>query len=208
MLARHYALLTTALFACLTLTPSALAIAKPSANDAYEQANQSHAKDQAVEAIIQLKNALQADPKHLSSLILADRIYLEQALGLAAEDALRAALAAGADHNLVLPMLGEALLQQGKSARLLGELSADGLSAAAQARIHTLRAQAFMLNHQMRDARRELDAAAAAAPGNFEARLVDVTWQMNNGQGARGMQQLAVLLKEYGRASSRGRLVR
>lgn len=31
---------------------------------------------------------------------------------------------------------------------------------------------------------------------------------MNNGQGARGMQQLAVLLKEYGRASSRGRLVR
>ena len=74
--------------------------------------------------------------------------------------------------------------------------------------ILSLRAQAFLLNHQMRDARRELDAAAAAAPGNFEARLVDVTWQMNNGQGARGMQQLAVLLKEYGRASSRGRLVR
>ena len=55
-----------------------------------------------------------------------------------------------------------------------------------------------MLNHEMRDARRELDAAAAAAPGNFATRLVDVTWQMNNGQGARGMQQLAVLLKEYG----------
>ena len=78
--------------------------------------------------------------------------------------------------------------------RLLGELSADGLSAVGQARIHTLRAQAFMLNHEMRDARRELDAAAAA-PGNFETRLVDVTWQMNNGQGERGMQQLAVLLK-------------
>lgn len=78
---------------------------------------------------------------------------------------MRTALAAGADHNLVLPMLGQALLLQGKSARLLGELSADGLSAAGQARIHTLRAQAFMLNHPMRDARRELDAAAAAAPG-------------------------------------------
>lgn len=190
----HCTVLLAALLACLTLSPSVLAIARPSANDAYEQANQSHAKDQAVEAIIQLKNALQADPKHLPSLILSGRIYLEQALGLAAEDSLRTALAAGGDQNLVLPMLGEALLQQGKSARLLGELSADGLSAVGQARIHTLRAQAFMLNHEMRDARRELDAAAAA-PGNFETRLVDVTWQMNNGQGERGMQQLAVLLK-------------
>ena len=112
----HCTVLLAALLACLTLSPSVLAIARPSANDAYEQANQSHAKDQAVEAIIQLKNALQADPKHLPSLILSGRIYLEQALGLAAEDSLRTALAAGGDQNLVLPMLGEALLQQGKSA--------------------------------------------------------------------------------------------
>ena len=181
-------LLLVALLACFTLSPSLLAIAQPPANDAYEQANQSHAKDKAVEAMIHLKNALQADPEHLPSLILAGRIYLEQALGLAAEDSLRTALVAGADRNLVLPMLGEALLQQGKSVRLLGELSVDGLSATGQARIHALRAQAFMLNRKMHDARQELDAAAAAAPGNFESRLVDVTWQMNNGQGARGMQ--------------------
>jgi len=190
-----------ALLVGLAMHAQVLALAQSAANDAYEKANQAHARDAVVDAIIELKAGLQADPEHLPSLILAGQIYIEQALGLAAEDSLRTALAVGGDRNLILPLLGEALLQQGKTARLLGDLQPDGLNADGQARVHTLLAQAYTLRGEPRSARRELDAAHAASPALLEARLVEVSWLMNDGQVARGMQELDALIKEHGNRS-------
>ncbi|MEQ8659174.1 MAG: hypothetical protein RLW62_00005, partial [Gammaproteobacteria bacterium] len=118
------------------------ALSPDSANEFHEKAIQLEAQDDALAAIIELKNALQRDPKHLPSLVLAGQIYLDQSLGLAAEESLRTALTAGGDRNLVLPLLGEALLMQNKAARVLVELQVDGLGPRAAARVHAARAQA------------------------------------------------------------------
>ena len=190
-----------ALLVGLALNADVFAIAQSAANDSYEKANQAHAKDKAVDAIIELKGALQADPEHLPSLVLAGQIYIEQALGLAAEESLRTALTLKGDRNLILPLLGEALLQQGKTARLIGELQPQGLNADGQARVHTLLAQAYMLRSDPRAARRELDAALAASPGLLEAQVVDISWLMNDGQVAKGLQQLDTLSKNHAERS-------
>ena len=63
-----------ALLVGLALNADVFAIAQSAANDSYEKANQAHAKDKAVDAIIELKGALQADPEHLPSLVLAGQI--------------------------------------------------------------------------------------------------------------------------------------
>ncbi|MGE0483413.1 MAG: XrtA/PEP-CTERM system TPR-repeat protein PrsT [Gammaproteobacteria bacterium] len=158
------------------------ALAPDSAAGFHEKAIQYEAQDQALEAIIELKNALQADPNHLPSLILAGRIYLEQSLGLAAEDSLRTALAAGADRGLVLPLLGDALLLQRKAARVLVELKPDGLADATAAHVHALRAQAHLLRHDTAEAEEEIERAEARVPDLLEARLARATLEMHENE--------------------------
>lgn len=191
---RLHRLISALILAC-AFSPAALALAQKSPDATYEKALQLNQNDEVVAAVIEVKNALQADPKHLPSLVLASQIYLEQSLGLAAEESIRTALEAGGDRNLLLPMLGEALLQQSKATRLLGELRGDGLTPEGQTRVHTLRAQAHMQIGAQNAAREELNAAAAILPELLELRLVQIAWQLHNGDEDAGFEALNELLK-------------
>ncbi|MEQ8493201.1 MAG: tetratricopeptide repeat protein, partial [Gammaproteobacteria bacterium] len=151
------------------------ALTPDSASEFHEKAIQLEAQDDALAAIIELKNALQRDPEHLPSLVLAGRIYLDQSLGLAAEESLRSALEAGGDRSLILPLLGEALMMQDKAARVLVELQADDLTAQAAARVHATRAQAHLRRRELAEARTEIEAAQALVPDLLEAQLAEAT---------------------------------
>lgn len=199
---RHSRRALAALLLCATLSPAAHALSSPSPDAAYEKAVQMNQADEPVSAIIELKNALKADPKHLPSLVLAAEIYLEQTLGRAAELSLREALEAGGDRNLLLPMLGEALLQQGKWARLLGELNADGLAPESAASVLARRAQAHMGLGDDNRAREELDRALALAPQGLVPRVVEAAWFMRNGDEAPAFAKLDVLVKDFSSSSS------
>lgn len=191
-----------ALLLCAALGNDAHALSSPSPDATYEKALQMNQADEPVSAIIELKNALKADPKHLPSLVLAAEIYLEQTLGRAAELSLREALEAGGDRNLLLPMLGEAMLQQGKWARLLGELNADGLAPDSAASVLARRAQAHIGLGDDNQARVELDRALALAPQGLEPRLVEAAWFMRNGDEAPAFAKLDALVKDFSTSSS------
>ncbi|MCB1749420.1 MAG: PEP-CTERM system TPR-repeat protein PrsT [Gammaproteobacteria bacterium] len=172
-------LLLCAALAFVNTGPAGAALAPSTAAEFHEKAVQLESQHKALDAIIEIKNALQADPNHLPSLLLAGRIYLEQSLGLAAEDSLRTALNAGADRSLVLPLLGEALLLQRKAARVLVEVQPDGLANQAAARVHALRAQAHLLRQETTKAAAEIDRAQALEPDLLDAQLARATLEMH-----------------------------
>ena len=75
-------------------------------------------------AEIQLKNALQQNPRNLPARILLGRALNKLRLGEEAEHQLKLARGAGADDSQVLGPLGEAYLAQGKSETLLRDFPA------------------------------------------------------------------------------------
>lgn len=181
-----------------------LALAQPvqaaldrGANDRYEQALQLREENDAVAAIIELKSALQADPAHLSSQLLMGEIYLDQGLGAAAEEALRTALKRGADGNAVMPMLGKALLKQGKYAKVAAEISAEGLTDENAAQVRTVRAQAFLGQGLRQKAERELEEALRLTPNGLAPNLVRVSIWLQTGELTRAKELAERMTKEH-----------
>lgn len=181
----------------LALAPLVFAAIDRGASDRYEHALQLREENDAVAAIIELKSALQADPTHLSSHLLIGEIYLDQGLGAAAEDALRTALKRGADSNAVMPMLGKALLKQGKYAKLITELSADGLTTENAAQVRTVRAQALLGQGLRRKAAAELDKALALTPKALEPNLVRISALLQAGEFGEAERQADLAVKEH-----------
>jgi len=167
------------------------------ANDLYEHALQLREENDAVAAIIELKSALQSDPAHLSSQLLIGEIYLDQGLGAAAEDALRTALKRGADGNAVMPMLGKALLRQGKYAKVITELSADGLTPENAAQVYTVRAQAMLGQGLRQKAESELGKALELTPHALEPNLVRISALLQAGEVGEAGRQAEAAVKEH-----------
>ena len=181
----------------LAVTLPAPAAINRGANDAYEHAVQLHEENDAIAAIIELKTALQADPGHLSSQLLMGEIYLDQGLGAAAEDALRTALKHGADANAVTPMLAKALLKQGKFAKVISQISADGLTPDNAASVRTTRAQAYLSQGLRGKAERELDKALSLTPRALEPNLVRISALMQAGELGAAESAAATVVKEH-----------
>ncbi|WP_372740136.1 tetratricopeptide repeat protein, partial [Neptunomonas sp.] len=137
-------------FSCLT--PLAVADNRQDVGVYFEDANKLYYQDELPEAIIQLKNALQANPQHLPSLLLSGEIYLQQGDPKAAEHALRQALIFGADSSLVVLNLAKSYLQLGNYQRIISDLQVDGLSQPVQVDLLGYRAEAYTLLDQLPDA--------------------------------------------------------
>lgn len=167
------------------------------ANDFYERALELREQNDAIAAVIELKNALKADPRHLSAQLLIGEIYLDQGLGAAAEDALRAAQTRGADRNVVTPMLAKALLRQGKYAKLVTEISADGLSPENAAQVHTIRAQALLGQGLREKARSELGKALNLTPDALEPNLVRISTLLQAGEIGEAERRADALVREH-----------
>jgi len=98
----------------------------------YEDALTRFEKNDTAGAIVQLKNALQQDPKMIAAHILLGRAYLRTGDSPAAEDALRKALDLGVSRSEVAVPLAQALYDQGKFRDLLERVPAETVNTSAQ----------------------------------------------------------------------------
>lgn len=116
-------------------------------------------------AVIEFKNALQANPDNVEARLLLGRSYLRMNKGAEAEKELRRAHDAGLGFGEVAVPLGEALLLQGKSGEFLEQLNDTGsLSDVASAEIHALRGEAHLGEGDAEAAAREFEAALKLQP--------------------------------------------
>ncbi|MGY5452480.1 tetratricopeptide repeat protein [Agarivorans sp. MS3-6] len=151
------------------ITFSQLTLANEQINE-YELAVKAYHLGDENESFIHLKNALKADPEHLSSKLLLAKVYFNANNLASAEKQLKDALNLGADINLVLPLLGNALLLQGKSSELLGyEERVNEFSQATLFEWKLLRGRIYLLNSQVVLARNEFEQAIKILPNKPNA---------------------------------------
>ncbi len=93
-------------------------------------------------AIIQLKNALQQDPKMLPALVLLGQAHLRKGDPAAAEGVFAAAEKLGVERGQIATFYAQAYYEQGKLKPLLEKFGADGLAPATRLEVLLLRALA------------------------------------------------------------------
>ena len=121
-------------------------------------------------AIIQLKNALLADPENAKARLLLGKTYLRQKDGLSAEKELRQAQKLGVVREDVLLPLGRALLLTGQDDTLLQNVTREeGDSEALQTGILLLQGQAYLASGKPAMADEKFTAVLERQPGQAEA---------------------------------------
>ncbi len=133
-------------------------------------------------AIIQLKNALREDPKHLPSRILMGQSLIHAGDAQAAEKYLKSALKSGADEEQVITLLGSAYLMQGKNQELIDEVRSGSRSAEVESQILVLRAQALLEMGRTMDAADAFRRAQRLTPRNPVPLLGSATVNMRLGK--------------------------
>ena len=138
-------------------------------------AKQFLAKDDTKAAVIQLKNALQADVTLPEARYLLGVALLRQGDAAGAEAELRKALSYKFAEDSVLPPLAQALLAQRQYRKLTDEFSGTTLTEpAAQANLQTTLATAFAAQRLPEQSRDALRTALEADPTYTPARLIQV----------------------------------
>jgi putative PEP-CTERM system TPR-repeat lipoprotein len=165
--------------------------------DYFEDASKLYYQDELVSAVLQLKNALQADSRHLPSLILSGEIYVQQGDAKAAEHVLRQALLFGADSSLVVLNLAKAYLQLGEYQRVISELAVDGLASRIKVDLLGYRAEAYTLLGQLSDARNAIDLALAIDADALLPRLANVILLIREGASERALETAQQLINSW-----------
>jgi putative PEP-CTERM system TPR-repeat lipoprotein len=159
----HVALAAIVLAVSLTLAfPATSALAAPASDSVatlYEDALVRYEKRDFPGALIQIKNALQRDPNFLPAQMLAGKTYLALGKAADAEHAFNLASQLGVARSEVVPLLAQALLEQGKHSELLQRIDVSGLSGRVKADTLVLRAYAQIEVGNSRQAAATLDEA-------------------------------------------------
>jgi putative PEP-CTERM system TPR-repeat lipoprotein len=122
-------------------------------------------------AIIQLRNAVQQDPKHAQARFLLGRTLARTGDYATAEKELRRALEYGYPREQVHPALAEVLFRSGQAKLVVAELGDKQIADAdGQARLKTSVGFAQLAQGDLEAARVAFDAALAARPGDPAAR--------------------------------------
>ena len=123
-------------------------------------------------AVIQLKNALLADPSNREARLLLGQTYLKQKEGLSAEKELRRAQELGAAREDVLAPLGRALLMTGQNGKVLQEINQEsGDSESLRLDILVLQGQAYLATGNLAMAGEQFSRALELQPTAAEALL-------------------------------------
>lgn len=159
--------LLCALLVAASLSPAVAQSAKEKAARYYEDAQSRFDRKDIPGAIVQLKNALQADKSLLPVQLLLGRALMMDGQAVAAEVAITEALRLGVDRAEVAVTLGQALLAQGKHKELLEQarLAPAGLPNSVRLQVLLLRASAFT----------DLGEESNALKSIGEARAIDGT---------------------------------
>lgn len=170
--------------AVLSLTVSfALAGTSALAVEAVEKARAYMNSGENKAAVIELKNALQADPGDVRARLLLGRLYLRLENGVAAEKELLRASELGADPAEWQLDLAEAMVLQGKFSDALDYLSeAVGRTAQEQSQAMELRGQAHLGMKQFEDAASDFAQAVQLDANNEKAALGEVMLALASGE--------------------------
>lgn len=155
----------------LIVTAPAVAQRPDQAARYYEDALSRFEKNDVGGAIVQLKNALQQDPKLLAAYVLLGKAQLAQGDAASAEEAFSRALRLGVDRSEIAVPMAQALLSLGKYQALLERLPAEAAPLAQRPALLAARGEAFKATGDVASARRAYDDARALDPNYVTAIL-------------------------------------
>ena len=170
-------------------------------------------KNDSKAAVIQIKNALQADPNLPQARFLLGVALLEGGDPVGAETELRKALELKHPKELVVPLLAKALLAQGHAKKLIDEWAKTELAEpAAKASFQTTLASAYAMQGKSEPSQAALNAALLAEPGYAPALLLQVRQKagQNDLDGAMALvdKVIAKAPKDYEAWKLKGDLLR
>lgn len=123
-------------------------------------------------ANIELKNALQQNPKLAEARLLFGEVLLEQDDAVGAEKELRKALDAGAPRDKVWPLLAIAMKNMGQTKKLIEEMDGKQLSdPAAMAQLNGTLGLAYLAEGKQDQAKQRFDTALKVDPKQAQALL-------------------------------------
>ena len=130
------------------------------------------AKNEHAAAVIELKNALQANPKLAEARLLLGSSLLQTGDAAGAEKELRRALDLGAPRNEVVPPLAQAMVSLGQFDEVVKQFGAEDVGAPErQADLATSLGQARMGLRQLQEAQGEFTKALSLRPDYAPAML-------------------------------------
>lgn len=197
----------------LTLVAAALMVALagcqrsgPDAMLASGKEYQAKGDDKA--AVIQFKNALQAKPDLGEARLLLGRSLIATGDLAGAEKELRRALELQQAPEVVMPLLANALIEQGRADVLLKDFAQKKLAdPAAEAAYKAYLGDAMLSNARLDDARRMYAEALSAEAGNARARTGQARLLAAEGKLAEALAMAQSVMKDHPQASETGLLV-
>lgn len=171
-------LLTAGIAAVVSIPASA---ADSKASRYYEDALVRYERKDLPGAIVQLKNAIQADQKMLAAHVLLGKALLGSGDSVGAEIEFNEALKQGVSRAEVITLLGQSYLQQGKYDTLLERVTPGGLPLAQQVDVLVLRANAQAETGNTSTALKSLDEARGLDPRSVSVRLAQATLNIRKG---------------------------
>ncbi len=162
----------------------------------YEDARVRMTHNDTKGAIVQLKNALQHDPRMVAAHLLIGQAYLKAGQPGAAERSLMDAERLGVDRTETALPMARALFEQLKFRAVLDRGMAEGLSAASRVSLLTLRGQAFMELGEYDSAGKAMQEAESIDPAALNVIVARATLELARGEpdAARRLAERAVTL--------------
>ena len=141
-------------------------------------------------AEVQLRNAVRSDPQNADARFLLAQVELQLANPVAAEQQAREAEQRGYDKIKTTPLIGQALLQQGRAADLLKEFQPTGNNPKLDAEIYVDRGAAQLIQGNRDDARQSFDKAQQLEPGSLQAWLSGARLSLMQGDTKAAQSQI------------------
>ncbi len=144
-------------------------------------------------AVIELKNVIQQQADNAQARAMLGEVYVEQGDPVSAEKELRRARMLGAPDEQVLPLLGKALLMQGRFQQVLDQIKPEATPAIA-ANLNVVRANALLGTGQTAAGRILLEQVVQGEPGHADALLSLARLAMAGQQTDEVMEKLRQVL--------------
>lgn len=145
--------------------PLAMAAVSEKSAKSFEKAQSYIEKGDTKAAIIEFKNAIRQDADNVEARFQLGAIYLAQGDFDGAEKEFRSAMARGYDKGVVIPILANTLIVQGKSRELIEEFGNTVLDdASANARLAVRRGQAYLAQQKFEEVTAQTDLAKQSDP--------------------------------------------
>ena len=155
------------------------------------------AKNDSKAAVIQIKNALQADPNLPEARFMLGTALLNSGDPVGAETELRKAMELKYPQDQVIPPLAQALLAQGQAKKLTDELAkTEFRTPEAKANFMTIMATAYAMQSKPEPAQNALSAALAADPGYAPAIIMQARQKAGEGDFDGALAMLDDVIKK------------